>query len=144
MEFQNYNRGNVFVPCKWDNITDPLLSESQVFTATASTQSTDDYTIKTGRGDVWGIQLFIGSTTIADLAAATLTLNVNGTSCLENEMLLKFSSLYQNDRVAMIIHIPEKATMQAIVNNGSASAIPISISYLYYNPYNQNNISTRI
>ena len=140
---KNYNRGNVYVPCKWDKITDPLLSESQTFSATGAASVSNDFTITTGRGDIWGIEIFVGSATMADLAQAFLTLLVNGTSCLDNEPLVKYSTFYNNSRKSMVIHIPEAAKMTATVVNGSANAIPVGISYLYYNPYNQNNISDR-
>ena len=143
MEFKDYNRGNIYVPCKFDKVTDPLLSESQTFTAVAAAETNNVYTITTGRGDVWGIEVYVGSDVMADLAAARITLSANGQSVLNDELLVKYSSFYNNSRKAIVIHIPEKAVMTAKITNGSGNPIPLSISYLYYNPYNQSNIFTR-
>jgi hypothetical protein len=138
---KNYNRAEIFVPCKYGMVADPLLSQSTITTIPPATEMTYDmYTVPTGRGDIWGIGIFIGSESLEDIALSSFTLNANGKSMLggdDNEAMLPYSTFFNNSRNYRVIHLPDQSKITGTLINGGAADIIFVVQYLWYNPYDQ-------
>ena len=129
-------KGQIWVPCKPANNADPLLKVGQSISVAASnTTNITKYTIPTGRGEVKAIDIFVGSATVADIAQLFLTLLVNGNQIFQDDSMLAYTSLFQNSKKPMVITLPEASVITGSIVNGSASVIPVTITYYFYNPY---------
>jgi hypothetical protein len=104
-----------------------LLAQGFNLTAVANTTTSANFTAPTGRGIIKRLSPTVGSNTTADLAASTVTIIVNGIEVIKNANLIYFSSAYQN-RKEFDVQIPEAATFNVSVTNGSANAIPFELN----------------
>lgn len=137
---KTYNRAQIFVPCKYEMFDDPLLSQSTLQVVAAGAEVPyDAYTVPTGRGDIWGIGIFVSGAQ-ADLAASTFSLSANGKSMFggdDFDSMLPYSTFYNNSRNFRVIHLPDQAKVTGTLANGGAAPVTFIVQYLWYNPYDQ-------
>jgi hypothetical protein len=137
-------RGQIFVECKPDKQTDPLLKDSIFVTVAANGGSgtlataiggANGFTVPKGRGYVVGIDIFVADTTIATWDGNSITLTANGVSILDGSSMMPYTYLFQNSRKPMMITIPESAVISGQIVNDSNTAYLVQIDLLFYNPY---------
>lgn len=117
-------------------ISDPIQEKSITLVCVASVQSSIQFTAPTDRGDILGVQVFVGNSTLADLIGGNITISSNGTNVYEVVPLIKFSTLYQNDNNEFPFYLKSGGLAQVIVNNAAGTAITIAVNFLFRPPNN--------
>jgi hypothetical protein len=112
-------------------VNDPLQEKSIAFTAAASGQTSQNFTAPTNRGDILGVQVFVGDTTMADLISGNITISANGINVYELVTLAKYATIYQNDNNEFPFYAASGSVVSIIVNTGTGVAIPLVVNFLF-------------
>lgn len=107
-----------------------LLVETATVAAAATSTTSGQYTLTSGRGNVKKFFISTPATTAADIAAVTVTFLVNNVQVVTNCRLDQFSSLYQNLQKFLVDYPDASVVSWQIVNTG-ANAVQVNFNFQY-------------
>ena len=114
--------------------SDPLVEKGLAVTAAASTTTSATFSVPSSRGDVLGVQIFVGDTALADLINDTINIYVNGIAVYENVPVLKFASLFASSNNEFPLEARESSQINIKVTNANATAFVVHFNFLFRRP----------
>jgi hypothetical protein len=118
-------------------VQDPILEDTAPVLVLASTGATNsvDYTVPTGRGKVQAIEVIVASDTLADIAAAQITISASGKTLFNTTPLVKHSTFYNNSRNPAICQVDESVPINISGAGVANNNVSVFIVFYFYDPY---------
>lgn len=114
--------------------SDPLIEKGINVTAAANTTTQVSFTVPTARGDIMGMQVFVGDNTLADLINDTLNIDVSGVNYYENVPIIKFASPFSSSNNEFPLQAGSGSVIGIKVVNVNATPFVVHVNFLFRRP----------
>jgi hypothetical protein len=112
-----------------------FLTFSKTVSATASTTTTSNFTTPQGRPPIYKIGMEVGTSTVADAGALTITLNVNGVDIIDSANGAEYALINRaDDAVTHFViptFIPPGATCKLTVVSNAGSNVNVITRFFF-------------